>query len=185
METFLILAVIGLICALIAYSRGRTPIGWFVLGFFVPFLALILVLVLPNLKVLEEKERRLRTENRRLRERVRKDRQVSDQRHADHQDRLGVHDSALGVDTSARALDTLEASVGLPPPLPVKQATGVWAAQWYYVSDDERQGPVSHDTLQGFFVANVISSETLIWTDEMENWIRIDEHRDLWESLRA
>src|SRR5262245_27480292 len=104
----LIVAVtMGTVCALIANSRGRSAVGWFFIGMlpgvlciFGGFLGLILVLVLPDLKVQQERERRLADENRRLRERLRKDRIVADQRHAEISRRVVAHDVALGVDTS-------------------------------------------------------------------------------------
>ncbi len=159
--------------------------GWFILGFLAPILALILVLVLPDLRVQQERERKLRSENRRLRERVRKDRQVADQRYVEHQGRLAVHDEGLGVDTSMRAPPSDEGSTSLPPPVPAHPVSGVQAAQWYYVSGEERQGPISHETLRGFLEMGVVSAETFVWTESMEDWMRLNEHRALWESLRG
>jgi len=38
----------GLFCSVIAMSRGRSGIGWFVIGFLIPIIGLILILVLPK-----------------------------------------------------------------------------------------------------------------------------------------
>src|SRR5687767_4831017 len=96
----LIGAAVGTACALIAHARGRSAVGWFFIGMFGPcFIGLILVLVLPDLKIEQERQRRLADENRRLREKLKKDRMVADERHAELNRRLQVHDVALGVDT--------------------------------------------------------------------------------------
>lgn len=95
----IIMAVFGALCALLANNKGRSAVGWFILGFLFPLLGLILVLVLPDLKKQQVREARLRDENRRLRERMLKDRQVADQRYDQINRRVGAHDRVLGVDT--------------------------------------------------------------------------------------
>ncbi len=45
---FAIGCVFGLICALLASGKQRNPIGWFVIGFLLPLIGLILVIVLPS-----------------------------------------------------------------------------------------------------------------------------------------
>ena len=51
--------IFSFIVAIAAGSRGRSGIGWFILGIFIsPILALILVLILPNRRE-EEKAKRL------------------------------------------------------------------------------------------------------------------------------
>ena len=87
---FIVLAVFGGIVAAIAHSRGRSPIGWFFIGFFAGCIGLILVLVLPDLNLEEERRSKLATENKRLKEQIRKERQVADQRHAETIGRLGA-----------------------------------------------------------------------------------------------
>ena len=52
---FIVLAVFGGIVAAIAHSRGRSPIGRFFIGFFAGCIGLILVLVLPDLNLEEER----------------------------------------------------------------------------------------------------------------------------------
>jgi hypothetical protein len=45
---YLVVGLIGgLICAMIAPSKRRSPAAWFVIGFLIPLIGLILVLVLP------------------------------------------------------------------------------------------------------------------------------------------
>jgi hypothetical protein len=182
---FLIFIVFGAICAMIAASKGRSPVGWFFIGLLAPVLGLILVLVLANLKENEERERRLRTENRRLRERVKKDRQMSDQRHTDTTARLSVHDRALGVDTAAR-LDTPEPQAELaPPPLPLDGDDDVRTLQWYFVGSDGRQGPFDFRTLQQYFEDGELQPETLVWCEAQSEWMPLRDRRDLQEALIA
>ena len=157
--------VFAAICAAIANSRGRSAIGWAVIGFVILCFGLILVLVLPNLRIQEEKERRLMLENRRLRERLRKDRMVADQRHRATLGRLGVHDEALGLDTS-RATET-DALPPSPPPLTLPPGD---ATRWYYLDDDDRVGPVGAAQMRDLWHQGRIDDETLVWTRSMEDW---------------
>ncbi|MEZ6038706.1 MAG: DUF4339 domain-containing protein [Planctomycetota bacterium] len=153
----------GVICAAIASNRGRSAAGWFFIGLFLQCIGLILVLVLPDLKVQEEREKRVRLENRRLREQLNNERQVADQRHQHVERRLGVHDEALGVDTSR------------PPELPAAapapaQLTETSSAQWFYARDNERQGPVSTETIRHLLQARAIRGDTLVWSQGMQDW---------------
>lgn len=50
MEYFVAWLAVSIVTAIAASSRGRTGFGWFILGAMFNLLALILVLVLPNLK---------------------------------------------------------------------------------------------------------------------------------------
>ena len=89
----------GGICAVIANGRGRSGVAWFLLGFFLDCVGLIILLVIPDLRIEQERHNRVARENRRLREQLRKDRMVADARHEDAQRRFVAHDRALGVDT--------------------------------------------------------------------------------------
>lgn len=118
---FLILAVFGAICAILAANKGRSAIGWFFIGFFFPLIGLIVILVISNLKEEEAKVRRLDQENRRLREQVRKERMVANRRHGDVQRRLAAHDRVLALDTAPppeeeARLEYDDGEDGAPPP---------------------------------------------------------------------
>lgn len=183
---FLVLVVFALIAALIAHSRGRSPIGWAVIGFFAPCLALILVLVLPDLKLEEERRNRLRRENRRLSEQLKKERQVSDARHAQTLGRLGAHDAALGLDTSdgdPRAAVEGEA----PPRLPKARGTDrdFAACRWHYALDEESgtEGPVPFDELKELRLQRVLDDDALVWTKGMGEWMALREMEDLRDEL--
>ncbi len=40
-------SLFGIICAIVAGSKQRNPIGWFFVGFLIPLIGLILVIALP------------------------------------------------------------------------------------------------------------------------------------------
>jgi len=150
----------AVICAVIAAGRGRSAVGWFFIGLIISCFGLILVLVLPDLKQQDERERRVSLENRRLREQLNKERQVSDQRHGHVERRLGAHDEALGLDTSK------------PPELqhtatPAQLTDG---DQWFYARDGERQGPVTMQTMRHLLQAEAINGDSLVWSEGMHDW---------------
>lgn len=97
----LFMVLFGVICALIANNKGRSVVGWFLIGFLLTWIALIIILVVSNPRKEQERDRRLRRENRRLREQMRKDRMVADQRHRRIQQRIDAHDAVQGLDTDA------------------------------------------------------------------------------------
>ena len=182
-----IAAVFGTIVSILASQRGRSGVGWFFVGFFGGCLGLILVLVLPDLKVQQERERRLAAENRRLREQVRKDRMVADSRHEEVAKRLQVHDKALGVDTGARR----ELPSAPPAPAVVTPAVVMPAGppltqrQWWFVRDGARQGPVPFHELQVLWVAGAIDDASLVWSHGMPQWVPVNSIRALREALDA
>lgn len=150
----------GIICAIVAAGRGRSGVGWFFIGLILSCFGLILVLVLPDLKVQEERQRRVSLENRRLREQLNKERHVSDQRQGHVERRLGAHDEALGLDTSK------------PPELahtatPAQLTDG---DQWFYARDGERQGPVTTETMRHLLQAEAIDGDSLVWSQGMDGW---------------
>ncbi|MFT4515318.1 MAG: hypothetical protein ACI89X_004096 [Planctomycetota bacterium] len=153
--------VFGGICAAIAAGRGRSPVGWFFVGVFTTCIGLIILLVLPDMKVQEEREKRQRMETRKLREQLQKERQVSDQRHHHVERRLGAHDESIGIDTSN------------PPGLPNTQAAAQLTngEQWFYARDNERQGPVSEETIRHLLAAEAIDGDSLVWRDGMPDWM--------------
>jgi hypothetical protein len=158
--------VFGAICAGIASNRGRSGAGWFFIGCFFDCIALILVLVLPDLRQQQEQSRRAQLENRRLREQLAKERQVADHRHGHVERRLGVHDEALGLDTER------------PPELPRGGAPAEITDgndRWFYARNDERQGPVSAETIRHLLQAGTISGQTLVWRQGMADWLALGQ----------
>jgi hypothetical protein len=52
---YLLIATLGgIVCSMIAVSRSRSGIGWFVIGFLIPIIGLILILVLPKPTTFDE-----------------------------------------------------------------------------------------------------------------------------------
>ena len=179
--------VFATLCSLVANSRGRSAVGWFFIGFFFGLFAFIVLLVLPDLRELEARDRSLREENRMLRERVRSHRMVADQRHAEQARRLDVHDRALGVDTSAQAQldDGPPASEppALPPPVAPTQPSEFVAARWRYAFGQEAKGPISFNSLRELFTSGDVTRATLVWTEGMPEWRSIEQMPGLIESL--
>ena len=96
---WIILLIFGIVCALIANSKGRSAIAWFFIGFFFGLIGLIVLLVVGNLKDARQKEMEMENEQRRLREQLRQERIKNDQFRKHTQVRLDTHDDALGLET--------------------------------------------------------------------------------------
>lgn len=171
-----IYGVFGVICAAVAPGRGRSAVGWFFIGVFTQCIGVILIFLLPNLKLEEEKQRRRDEETRKLRELLKKERQVSDQRHDVHHGRIGAHDRALGVDTSSAESPQITGG-GAPPPLPA-ELPAPDEAMWFYASDGKQQGPVRASRLQQFRLDLRVDDETMVWCEGMSDWMPLGEVAD-------
>jgi hypothetical protein len=120
---WIILLILGIVCAVIADSKGRSAIAWFFIGFLAGLIGLIILLVLPNLKEAEQKELHMENEQRRLREQLRQERIKHEQFRKHAQARLDTHDNALGLDTKLTPeLFEIQENIKLPdgftPPEP-------------------------------------------------------------------
>jgi hypothetical protein len=182
----------GIACALIAQNRGRSAVGWFFIGAITVCIGLILVLVLPDLKVQQERERRLADENRRLREKLKKDRMIADERHAEISRRVGAHDVALGVDTSSPVAGALPgAAPGYPPPpRPAEYAASAGTSPhhgvaWFWAQGLNRQGPVDFAALKSRWQDASVLPDTLVWTKGMAKWVPVRDVPGLEDALDA
>lgn len=189
--------VFGAICAVLAQGRGRSALAWFVLGFLFNCLALIIVLVLPDLRDEEGRHVRLSEETRRLRERVRLDRHVADRRHEEVQRRLGAHDFALGLDTApplpalAMKKPAPVPGPGLPPGAPEvadpadspENQPPFANLPWFHARDGVQQGPIGFAALRGLWRDGGIDGRTFVWSRGMKEWQRIEELPGLGEAL--
>jgi len=167
-----IYAVFGIVCAVVAPSRGRSATAWFFIGGATQCLGIVLIFVLPNLKEEQERQRRRDEETRRLREQLKKERQVADQRHDNVHGRLGAHDRALGMDTApAPALlpGTPPQAPSLPPTAPTAEP------QWHFAVGDQQLGPVGQARLQQMWIDREIGDDALVWRQGMTNWVPITE----------
>ena len=170
-------AVFGIVCAVVAPSRGRSAVAWLFIGVATQCLGIVLIFVLPNLKEEQEKQRRRDEETRRLREQLKKERQVADQRHDVVHGRLGAHDLALGLDSAA----ALPGPAPTPPPsqsTPPQLAAGAEPV-WHFALGSEQLGPVAQSRLQQMWVNKEIGDDTLVWRQGMASWVRITEVVDL------
>jgi len=189
MEVFGIVAIyffvyfaFGIVCALVANSRGRSPVGWFFIGVIGNCIALIILLVIPDLKVEAEKERRLRQENRRLRELLKNDRQVSDARHEDLNQRVDVHDRALGLDTKPQIGGAANPELGEGP---VSFASQCEEADWYFLKGEEQVGPMDFGAFKQRWRVGEFGASTLVWASFMQDWEALAQVQGLEDTLRA
>jgi len=99
MELLIIGAILGAICAALASTKGRSAVGWFFIGFFFGLFALIVILVVPNLKEAKEKEEHMKMEQKRLHEQLRQEQMKTERLRKYAQARLDIHDRELNIDT--------------------------------------------------------------------------------------
>ncbi|MCA8977448.1 MAG: DUF4339 domain-containing protein [Planctomycetes bacterium] len=173
----------GIICALIASGRGRSGIGWFILGFFLTCIALIILLLIPDLNVENAKSQRQRAELRKLREQVKKERHVADERHTAQRERLDAHDRALGIDTSAADQRLVGAGMA-PPPLPAATDSPSDLV-WFHADDGERHGPIADAELRQMLRYRRIEPDTLVWRQGMDEWQPANDLPELFGDLPA
>ena len=177
--------VFGALCAIVANSRGRNVGGWFVLGFFLTCISLIILVVLPDLKEEEGRHHRLTTENRRLREQAKKDRHVAERRHVATQERLDVHDQSLDIDTS-RMVEGLAPDV-LPAPQPAtaKERQSFERSLWFYLVGEEQFGPVPFAEMKKVWREGLIGSASYVWREGMADWKPLSDLPALEGEFRA
>ncbi len=202
--------VFGGLCAVVASGRGRSGVAWFFLGFFLGCVGLIVLLVIPDLRLEQERRSKILNQNRRLREQVRKDRMVADARSGEQDRRLQAHDRALGIDTAPPAPDVLESGSSQPrwqvagpsvapadstAPPSSGQAGRSEAAPgtstpsdhedraWYFADHQGRQGPVSLTILRTLWAQGVVTGQTYVWAEGMGDWASIAQVAGLEDML--
>lgn len=151
----------AIICAVLASSRGRNPVGWFLLGLFFSVIALVVLAVIPDLKEEERKEQHRGRRSDRLEEQVRQERQRREAL-ADHTlARLDAHDRHAGIDTRAAA----------PPPLPAEAVVSQIEAEiWFYEEAGESRGPVTEAELKDRLRDGRLRRGALVWCEGMADW---------------
>lgn len=191
MELMLVFGLVwGGVCAAIASSKGRTPVGWFFAGFAIGLIGLIIILCMSNLKEEEAERRRHQQERRRLQEQVRQERLKGESFRRHTYDRLDAHDRVLGVNTREPAhLSGGAGGVGPPQELPTRAGAGEArssaTAEWFYESRGTTQGPVSRAELEDLIVDGRVSRNTLVWTEGMGDWLAAGSLRDLAAAFRS
>ncbi len=182
----LILAAFGALCAIIAHSRGRSPIGWFFIGGIFGCFPLIVLFIIPDLKIEEEKEMRRERQMDRLKERQLKDRAAIDRKLETQNQRLSAHDQAIGIDTAPE-----ETTHQALPPQRTKPArpNEVFASkEWFYAVDANSEaefGPVSFADLRSAFQGGELDSNSLVWNEGMADWTPIRSVSGLREQLEG
>lgn len=167
----------GVITALVGRSKGRSPIGWFFVGFLTGCIGLIIVLVMSNLKAEEAKWKMSEERQRRLKEQLKQER-LKTQSFQEHvQNRLDVHDDALDMNT--RQIEGGDAHI----PLIENKSDEMENCSWFYVKNDKRIGPISFNELKALFRDTTINKNTLIWKEGFDGWKMITDMPELMERL--
>ncbi|MCA9003280.1 MAG: DUF4339 domain-containing protein, partial [Planctomycetes bacterium] len=162
-----IMAIFGLICAAIANSRGRSPVGWFFIGFFFGCLGLIVLFVIQDLKAEAMKEERRNRQFSRIEQRQTRDRASIDRRLETHNRRISAHDQAMGVDTIEAG--SPDAAAARPPSRRLAEAPPT-DLEWYYAVDadaEEETGPVEFGAVLAAFQNGKINANSLVWHEQM------------------
>jgi hypothetical protein len=162
--------ICGAICAIIASSKERSAIGWFLMGFVFGILGLIICLCMSNLKDQRMKEEAMQREQVRLNERLKQEK-VKNRKFQSHvRSRLDAHDNELQIDT--RDSSQLE-SGGRRQPLAAATRDTLNAADdqgWYFELSGERQGPVTKTVIDQLFQTGTITLETLLYHEALNEW---------------
>ena len=59
----------------------------------------------------------------------------------------------------------------LTPPAPPAQFKKNDVRQWHYLKGGQQYGPIAESDLDAMFKSGKLSSDTLVWNEELENWI--------------
>ncbi len=179
-----IMAIFGLICASIANTRGRSPVGWFFIGFFFNCLPLIILFVIPDLKAEAAKEERRGRQLSRLQERQTRDRASVDRKLHAQSRRISAHDQALGVDTIEA--ESADPAAGKPPTRRLAADVPV-ELEWYYAVDDEAEeevGPVPYAAMLEAFQIGLLNGNSVVWHEKMDDWTAISKVPGLLKKLK-
>jgi hypothetical protein len=188
MLPLIVCLIMGVVCAIIAHSKGRSAIGWFFVGLLLGLIGLIIVLVISNVREEEARQQSIEQENRRLREQIRQEQIKAEAFRTHAQYRLDAHDQKLGIDTRAdgRVLEGEAPVSGLlqsnetiaPPASPV--ASPVTAPEggppdWYYAIGAQTFGPVAAGKITQLLRDKTIPETVMVWTEGMANWSPIEQ----------
>jgi hypothetical protein len=171
--------IMGGAVAAIAHGKGRSPVGWFFIGFLLGVIGLVIVLVVSNVN--QEKYLRARQdeENRRLREQLRQERVKHETLREYTMKRLDVHDQVLGVDTKtlgALPNESAPAALSYAEPGTPQAAHAEPVVQkpksnaWFFEQNGETRGPVSGEVIQKLLAEGQITGHTLLWADHLADW---------------
>ena len=176
--TWIILLVFAIICACIANSKGRNPVGWFIIGFLLGLIGLIICLCMSNLTEERQYRDQQSDENRRLREKLRQEQLKLESLRRHTADRLDQHDRALQMDTRSTEPALLASGYAYPAgqsltpaPSSLEENSGTDVSSgWYFVENGQQAGPVTPLQLTGLIQAGQIQRDTFIWQPTMSHW---------------
>jgi uncharacterized protein DUF4339 len=171
----LVMVCFGIACASIGTSRGRSGPVWFALGVIFTCFALVLVLVLPDLNELAEKDERQSQKTRRLREELAQERNKNQSFRGHVKARLDIHDAALEIDTREQELPV---ELPAPPaiPDPVNFADLPQEGWFIAIPGSDAQGPYTLAALEHQIRAGDLNARTLIWNaDHVTDWASISD----------
>ncbi len=184
-------AVFGVICGMLANTKGRNVVGWscggVVSGLFCGifgFLPVILLVVLPNLNEQQAREQFVDRENRRLREQLRQERMKNEAFRQHTTARLDAHDDTLGTDTRQLTADqpTEQQLLSVAPDDAVDSDLAQAASEgagggggWYYEQHGNTRGPMNRSELVDMIHNGAIDANTLIWNEALVDWKPIGE----------
>ena len=169
-------------CAALAHSRGRTPVGWFFIGFFLSCIGLIILMVLPNVKEEEAKHAALEEANRSLRERLRQEQMKNEAFRQHATQRLDSHDRQLDIDTRQTG-GFIENSENQPLQLGgvpgddavVGAPTASAGPDWYFVENGGRVGPHNHAEMVQMVQHGRLTPATQVWCEDLEGWMPLSQ----------
>jgi uncharacterized protein DUF4339 len=171
----LVLICFGVACASIGTSRGRSGPAWFALGVIFNCFALVLVLVLPDLNELDQRDERSRQKTKRLREELAQERNKNQAFRGHVKARLDIHDAALEIDTREQELPV---EIPAPPaiPDPVNFAD-LPQESWFTANPgSDAQGPYTLAELEHQIGTGELKGRTLIWNaDHVSDWVALSE----------
>lgn len=164
---FLVLIAFGAACAAIAQSRGRNPVAWFFLGFIFNCLALILLLVLPDMQEIEDRHSKAEDQARRLREELAQERQRNQAFRGHVKARLDVHDAALQIDTREQTPVT---ELPAPEEPPAPEDAGLPAAGWFVAeAGGSADGPLSLADVRVRIREGKLGRDTMVWNADLDD----------------
>ena len=172
------------VCAAIASSKGRNPFGWFLIGFLISCIGLIIILCLPDLNETEGRFQEQAAKTRRLKEQLRQEQMKLEHLQKHTAARLDRHDTELGVDTRGLG-PALPAAIESPPGRPPSSEQSAPtpapedAIQWFYVSNDQQVGPLTRKEIEGKIMDGILGSRTLVWNETMTRWTPLSDVPEL------
>jgi hypothetical protein len=156
--------IFGIIAAVIAASKGRSVIGWFLIGFFFSVFGVIIALCVSDLNAEQMYRDGQDQENRRLREKLKQEQMKLERLRQSTESRLDAHDTALNMNTRAPASLRYGSSA---PALPASNGQ----LQWYYAMGASQFGPVAEEEIGQLIEHGNLNEATLLWKEGMSQWI--------------